>query len=393
MNWDLISILIFYSLLIILFFKYREKFIVQGKVFVLYKTKLGIKLMDRISKYFPRLQKLIAQFGIYVGFASMVFIFVLLITETIKFLTIPGTPPPLAPVLPGIKISGAPALSFWHWIISIFIVAVMHEFSHGLVARLYNIPIKSSGFAFLGPILAAFVEPEEKILQEKKKTQQLAVFAAGPFSNIVFAGLVLLLLIFFVGPFLSKAFVEDGITVNYATEDFPVYDSGIETPFIIYEVNNEKTLTSVEFLNKTQFLKPGDEVILTTDKGEYNITTVENPNNFSLAFFGMENIEQNIKLREEYIYLQPYVPTIQWMKILIIWLFLISFGIGLFNLLPLGPVDGGRMFYLLSFAIFKKEIIAKKLLTVFSIFLLLLIIISLLPWLNDLLLSIAEIFI
>ncbi|MEK6849361.1 MAG: site-2 protease family protein, partial [Nanoarchaeota archaeon] len=31
---------------------------------------------------------------------------------------------------------------------------------------------------------------------------------------------------------------------------------------------------------------------------------------------------------------------------LTIWIFLLSLGIGLFNLVPLGPIDGGRMFKL-----------------------------------------------
>ena len=37
-----------------------------------------------------------------------------------------------------------------------------------------------------------------------------------------------------------------------------------------------------------------------------------------------------------------------------------NLGVGLFNLLPLGIVDGGKMFYLVSLGFFKKEEIAKK---------------------------------
>ena len=42
------------------------------------------------------------------------------------------------------------------------IVAIPHEFAHGIFARLNNLRVKSSGFALFGPILAAFVEPDEK---------------------------------------------------------------------------------------------------------------------------------------------------------------------------------------------------------------------------------------
>ena len=68
-------------------------------------------------------------------------------------------------VLP-FKAKGVFYVPFFYWIISIFVIAVVHEFSHGLIARANNIKVKSSGFAFLAllvPIIpAAFVEPDEK---------------------------------------------------------------------------------------------------------------------------------------------------------------------------------------------------------------------------------------
>jgi len=33
-----------------------------------------------------------------------------------------------------------------------------------------------------------------------------------------------------------------------------------------------------------------------------------------------------------------------WITDLFYWLFLLNLGVGLFNLVPLGPIDGGRMF-------------------------------------------------
>src|SRR3989338_644264 len=93
--------------------------------------------------------------------------------------------------------------SFLHWIISLFIIAIIHEFSHGVIARVYNIKIKSSGFAFLGPIPAAFVEPDEKKMEKSSAKAQLSILAAGSFSNILLALLVILIL-FFVSPFTNS---------------------------------------------------------------------------------------------------------------------------------------------------------------------------------------------
>ena len=160
-NYDILFAFMFYALLIVFFIRHRKKFEVQGGIFALYKTKLGIRLMEKLSKFFPKFLKFLGILGVVIGFIGMITIFIILIDGVIKIFTLPEAPPTVAPLLPGIKIPGLPRLSFWHWIISIFIVAVIHEFSHGVFAKLHKVKVKSSGFPFLGPILAALVEPDE----------------------------------------------------------------------------------------------------------------------------------------------------------------------------------------------------------------------------------------
>src|SRR3989344_5654882 len=180
---------------------YKKMFEVQGKIFFLYRTKFGLKLMDRISKFSPKLMKVVGIVGIIIGFIGMILMFFLLVQMTLKLIMQPTSAPGLVPVLPGIKVSPLlPVLSFMHWIIIIFIIALVHEFSHGIFARLNNIKIKSSGFAFLGPIPAAFVEPDEKQMAKKSRKAQLSILAAGPFSNVVLAFVVLLLMLLIFMP-------------------------------------------------------------------------------------------------------------------------------------------------------------------------------------------------
>ena len=57
MNLDLTLALIFYTLLVIYIMKNKSKFEFHGKIIALYKTKLGLKLMDKISKICPRILK------------------------------------------------------------------------------------------------------------------------------------------------------------------------------------------------------------------------------------------------------------------------------------------------------------------------------------------------
>ena len=186
MNLDLVFALIFYALLFLFYLKNKEKFQVQGGIFALYKTQLGIKLMNKLAKKNPKLLRFLSTFSIGIGFIGMLFIIFTLFQGVYKLIFNPASPPVVAPVLPGVSISpNLPVLSFWHWIITIFIVAVVHEFAHGVYARLYNLKINSSGFAFLGPILAAFVEPDEKAMKKITAKKQLAIISAGPFINII----------------------------------------------------------------------------------------------------------------------------------------------------------------------------------------------------------------
>jgi len=310
---------------------------------------------------------------------------------TIKLILIPGTPPALAPVLPGIEIPGAPKLSFWHWIITIFVAAVIHEFSHGVIARVHKIPIKSSGFAFLGPILAAFVEPDEEKVSKASSAKQLSVFAAGPFSNILLGIAIILITIFLINPLVGNLYDYEGINVHSVLEDYPMADVDIELPFTITEVNGVETLSAFDFLNQTKYLKPGEEVTLTTDKGEVKVTPAANPDNGSIAYFGISGLQQKQVLKAEHFNLVPYEGVIDWFKLLLMWLFIINIGIGLFNLLPLGPVDGGRMFYIAGLFIFKDETKARKALTVISLIIFALIVINMIPWITKLFLWIWSI--
>ena len=384
MNYDLIFALIFYALLVLFFFKHRSKFEVQGKIFALYKTKIGLRLMDKLANWCPSFWRFFGIISIITGFAGMVVIVIFLIKGTWDLIFVPNALPAVAPVLPGIKVMpGLPVLSFWHWIIAIFVVAVIHEFCHGIWARVYNIKIKSSGFAFLGPILAAFVEPDEKVMNKRPRYQQLAVFSAGPFSNVIMGVIFLLIINFVTGPFNNSLYEGEGVEVATVVDNFPADKSGIETPFIITGVNDNETLTVGAFVQATNDVSPGDVIKLRTDKGEYALVTVKNPDNASKAFIGIAGLSQKQKLKQESIdkYGDFFPKFFSWFSLLTLWLAVVSVGIGLFNLLPLGPIDGGRMFLTGMLVVTKgnKER-SKRIWSFFSLLCLILIFVNLLPF-------------
>lgn len=380
MNWSLFAAILFYGLIFLFFIKNRSKFTIQGKVLAIYRTKIGLKLMDKIAKIFSKPLKILSYLSILIGFIGMAFIFVWLIKGTYSLLFIPDSMPAIAPVLPGIKVPGLPQLSFWHWIVAIFIVAVVHEMCHGIYTRLFNIKLKSSGFAFLGPILAAFVEPDEKVMKKRSKYQQLSILSAGPFSNMVFA-LVFLLIGMFLFPYAYNYFyVGSGVEVNSLITDMPMEQTGIKVPFIIKNINNKETLNVKSFLGATELIKPNENIRLETDKGVYNVISSTNPENKSKGYIGISNFVFKVKVKDNLINYNWLAKIVSWFNVLIMWLFIVNLGIGLFNLLPLGPVDGGRMFQILASSIFKNEKKAMKLWGLISSFCLILIFLNLMPY-------------
>jgi len=333
--------------------------------------------------------------GTTIGFIGMAVILFLLVKGTVTMLFVPDAPPAVAPVLPGVSVPGLPNLSFWHWIVAIFLVATVHEFSHGIWARLYKIKIKSSGFLFLGPILGAFVEPEEKELAKKSKPVQLAVFAAGPFSNIILGIFFLLIMNFITGPLYGNVYEGTGININSIIENQPAALAGMVAPITIYQLNEHKTTDAVKFLNATASLKPKDKVNIVTDKGSFNLIAAENPDNKTRGFIGVADFSLKAEPRQPIVEKYgSFLPSfVEWTNMLVFWLVVMNFGIGLFNLLPLGPIDGGRMFLAGMLGIFKKETTAKKVWGMMSFFCLLLIFINLAPYLWKLVLFIFKPFI
>ncbi len=382
MNIDTLSIIAFYSALLFLFVKYKSKFTIQG-IIALYKTRLGLRMMNRLARMNHTLLQAFATSGIIVGFLGMAAGFIFLLKETLKFLTVPETVTPLVPLLPGISIPGVPVLSFWHWIIAIFISAVVHEFSHGVIARFHNIPIKSSGFAFLGPILAAFVEPDDTIMNHKQPKQQLGVLAAGPFSNILLGIAFFLIFNFITAPFFLDSFTGSGITVSTLIDDSPAYEANITVPFTLLKINDQETLNALQFVNATQDIHPGNIVKLETDKGIFELAVAENPGNKSQGFIGLSGFTQELAPAGKAEGKPWLLGIITWANLLVMWLFVINIGIAIFNLLPFSPADGGKMALIALQSVFPTR--GKQLWRILQITTISLIVINLLPWVLKLL--------
>ncbi len=352
-DWQSISALIFIIVLSALLLRSRKQIAEHGLFpvfyFVMYKTKLGLSTMDSWAKSFPKTIRVFAMTGIGVGFLGMIFIVFEVVKNAIALLITPSAVAGVQLVLP-IQAKGVFFVPFLYWIISIFVIAVMHEFSHGVVARLFKIPVKSSGFAFLGviaPIVpAAFVEPDEKVLMKKSLKEKLGVFAAGPFANILFAFALLLVLWLVVNPAEQNMILPPLPIIQSLTPDGPLDNAGVNFDEQILSIDGEQTssIQALALVLKTK--KPGDTALIVTDKAEYSVLLEPRPDNSELAFIGVERWKTQTVFNPELVAVFGTLPLagLLWVFDLLAWLFLLSLGIGMFNLLPLGPIDGGQMF-------------------------------------------------
>jgi len=347
MNIEVISAILFVVVIAIILIKNRKKLKVEKLLFplfymILYRTKFGLKFMDRMAR-FKKAVKIFGYISIFFGFLGMAFMFYIIIVNTINLILKPTvTEAGIALVLPFTNIPGIGYLPFIQWLLAIFILAIVHEFSHGIMARVYNLKLKSSGFAFFSvfiPIIpAAFVEPDEKQLAKKPAKIQNAVFAAGPIANIILAGIILLVMLFVMLPIQAKITEPIGFSFDVMNEIVPAGKAGLKDGMIITSFNNETVTDAYGFVNYMFYNSSINEtIVLGTENETYAIVTEKIDNR---SMIGVTNIKNEFRFKERFLAIKDiFLWTFSFLRIL----GLFNFFIGLFNLLPLGIVDGGRM--------------------------------------------------
>ncbi len=243
MFWDLMLLGIFLVLITTFLFIERKKIKREGLLF-LYHTQWGVKLIERIGKKYEKPLKILSYVSVVMGYLLMIlmiyfFVKILIVylfqADVVRAIKLPPIAP-LIPYLPQIfKLSWLPPFYFSYWVLILAIVAIPHEFFHGIFAKIAKIKVKSTGFGFFPfffPIFpAAFVSPDEKQLNKAKKFDQMAVLSAGTFANVLTAivGIALMVGIF------AMFFSPTGVVYNdYA-----------------YGVVNPNSITSINGVNLT----------------------------------------------------------------------------------------------------------------------------------------------
>ena len=335
--------ILFYSLVFLIVYINRKKFEVHGKLVYLYRTKIGISLMNFMAEKARRLVKLLGYFGIVIGFIGMILTFILILSLTYKLLMNEPGAGGASPVIPGLPIAGTglvfPLITGW---IVLFIIILVHEFSHGVVASAYKIKIKNSGLAFFGPILGAFVEPNEKALARQKDLVQHSVFAAGPFSNFLTVIVAMLIIWALLNPITNILSIPTGVII-YSQPGLPAEKAGIENGTVITGIYGGSVNTVEDFRKAMADIGPNKNIELKSDDNIYPVTTTESPDDPSQGYLGVWIMGEKSELRNDNFLNQILLKIINWFKQLLGWLAFLSLNIGLINLLPIFITDGARM--------------------------------------------------
>ncbi|MFP3167048.1 MAG: site-2 protease family protein [Candidatus Nanopusillus sp.] len=335
-NSSALSILITFLVIniIFIFLKIFKKENTDYKfIYGMFRTKKLIEIMKKISN---------TKFSKFLSISSLI-LGPILITLAVFFLFfgILTKTPTYAPALPGISY-GPITLPVIQTIISIFIAAFIHEFAHGILVYKNNLDLKSWGFFYLGPLIGAFVEPDEKEIEKLNKKEQIKIYSAGAAINII-AGLIFLFLFLF-SLYIISIFnlVTPYVKILYTLPNTYAYNV-IPNNTILYSINGNQILylNQIEgILNNT---KPGEYILLNTSAGLFNI---ELTNKDGKPFIG-------IVVEQEYNY---KIPGIDFIESLLFWLFVINVGLGIGNMIPIYPLDGGKtMKSILEIFLDKKE--------------------------------------
>ena len=255
-----------------------------------------------------------------------------------------------------------------YWLPSIFILLIAHEGMHALFARSVGVKIKDYGiFLFLLFPLGAFVNPVEKQIKKLKLVDKLKIFSAGSFGNFLVAALTFLLLnlLFFL---FSVSVESKGIKFE-VIEGTPAAHANLKGILVKIENQSITTLKDLqEFMEKT---KPGEKIRIETTQGIYEVVLAKNPNNNQTGFIGIKNLEPYLVFKNGGEVPKTLLEIFRRILLLFQWIFVINLGVGLANLLPLKPLDGGLIWEELLKKRFKNGVTLSKFLNYLTLSLLL----------------------
>ncbi len=346
MDLEFTLAIIIYSIIgLIIYFNRRKFEWIQG-VILAYRSKKPLKWMDKLNPSSP-FWKVYSSICIPVSFYFIPQLVYALGAKAWGILNDFNSSAGVAPAIPGVHIPGSPIyIPLFYGIISIGILAFVHEMGHGIISKSEKIKLKSSGFGFFLFFPLFFVEPDEKSLSKASRLSRLRMISAGAGTNVILAFSLFLIIGLVFIPFFSNNVVYEGLRITGVMNDFPANKVNLTEGTIITGVNGVESLNLSSFSELINKHSPGESIIINTDKGDFNITTVSNPSNSSLPYIGVYlNEVTNYSVEAKALYGDFILSVIMIIYELISWIAFLNFSIGIMNLLPIWGLDGAKMLY------------------------------------------------
>lgn len=349
-----LSVVLFFAALAVLIWRDR-KHIEFHTIVIMRRTKRFRDVIDRIARASPRFWKTVGTLGVIAAVVVMVYGAYLLLNTAGGIVTGLIQKPALQLILPtpGATTVAGPGyvlLPFWIWFFVIAMILVPHEMMHGVIARAEKIRLKSVGLLLMVVFPGAFVEPDENQLKRAKLMTRLRVFAAGSFANFAAAGVVLALMLFVIWP--ASAVPSITLNITSVNESSPAAAAGLPVGAMVTGINGQPITPGYwEFVGGGGYLndefanlKAGQSITFDTPEKTYIIVPETNPAT-GKPWIGFVGTFGDVVLSD--------VANLAISFFTLFWI--LSSAVGLVNILPLKPLDGGLFFEAAAMKYYPKQ--------------------------------------
>lgn len=353
---------------------------------ILIHTGFGLKFFDKIAK--TKIGKIYADFNTYLmPLITALAIFLILSSIIVLFSNDSARAgardlgPQSNILIPGLN----PILPWTYGWAALIVTIVIHEAGHGIVARVYNTKVESTGIVlFLGIPIGAFVNIQQDELNKTTFKQKSAILTAGPLNNMIMAGISLVLLFFVVStltPIPNSQPTDIGLKILGVNDNSLAQSIGLEKDSVLRSINGEPMndvskfreilkdnvgsyieikWTSSDNQNHSSSVKlpdvpPANNIILGVSLTNLNPDPVlvldiyKNAFTSSpLAILMPPTIQQSIvpfsDLMAPYYTSSLFGDFFPIVSNFLFWNWFINFNVGIFNALPIAMLDGGQWY-------------------------------------------------
>ncbi len=217
--------------------------LIWGRSFLMWRTERGKDVIEKLSKY-KRTWNLFADVGLVVVFLIMALMLFLLIWQATLVSQIPksaAVSPKMLIGLPGLN----PVIPIGYGVLSLSIAVIIHEFSHGILGRVAKIKLKALGLLFFIFPIGAFVEPDEDEMMNMPRRERMRLYAAGPSSNIALALIFSILFSWVMVGSLQP--IDDGALISGVVQDYSADEAGLESWMLITSIDNQTVTDAYSF--------------------------------------------------------------------------------------------------------------------------------------------------